>query len=195
MGKSVIRGILGLCLVALVAACASSPPAPGKATGQRVVRGPDGQRTIIPTRAPYFPTISVRNLNGEAVQLPRALPASRSVVVVAFEQNQADELEAWVNAMGARARALPWVGIAAPAPGLEFLSGTITSQLAANVPSRSDRNRIYTYYDRNRLLAGLQIRTAREPIIVVATQDGDVVTIVTGGPTTEKLRKLQSALH
>ncbi|NNU17269.1 hypothetical protein HK107_13140 [Parvularcula sp. ZS-1/3] len=190
--RQVFRVVWALALCVL-AACAT-PPKPSENTGQRVV-GTVGNRAVIPTRAPIFPQITARNLDGQAVRLPSGLPGARSLVVIAFEIDQQSVLEEWSRAFGLEtARSVPWVGIAAPAPGYEIFSDAITSRLRSETPRASDRKRLFTFFDRNALLAGLQVSSVSEPLILVATRDGDVVTMVRGRPTTEKIRRLRSAL-
>lgn len=190
-----LGALRALLIVALCCGCAMGGPRPGTATGQRLAVATGGERAILQTRGPVFTSVTARNLDGEAVELPAALPADRSVVLVAFTLEQESAIRGWVRALGIdRGTRLPWLGIAAPNPNYEIFASSIETRMRSVLARPGDRTRIVALYDRVDLMAGLQLLSDREPVVMVATREGDILTIERGNPTPDKLRRITTLL-
>lgn len=149
----------------------------------------------VQTRGAYFPAISVTDLNGQTRQLPQALPGQRTLVFIAFTPSDQSGISRWIRAMRLTPDSpVAWAGLAAIPPRYEIFSGAIENRFRQGFRDPRDRARLFSLYDSQGLVDGLQLRRANEFVLVVTTRDGDVVLKEKGEPTAAKVRRVHAAL-
>ena len=126
-----------------------------------------------------FPPLQARNLEGAVLDLPEALAGDPSVVIVAFERQQQDDVDSW----------LPWLdGLRRRLPGLEVYElpaikrrwlparAFIDGGMRAGIPDPGTRRRTLTVYtDTGALSRALRIDSTDRIALFVVSREGIVV--------------------
>lgn len=126
-----------------------------------------------------FPSLQARNLEGAVLDLPEAFAGDPSIVIVAFERHQQDDVDSWLPWLGELRQRLPAIEVyELPAikrrwlPARSFIDGG----MRAGIPDPATRQRTLTVYtDVGKLLRTLQIDSTNTIALFVVSREGVVV--------------------
>jgi hypothetical protein len=96
---------------------------------------------------PRFPTLSARNLNDETVRLPGDLPGSRTLLLIAFKQEQQFDIDTWIEGLALRTSTIPWL----------------------ELPVVPNFGAVFRWYLDNAMRSGIRETAARERVVTIYT--------------------------
>jgi hypothetical protein len=91
--------------------------------------------------AAHLPPTSAESISGKTVMLPRDLPGSRTVLLIAFEREQLPVLETWVAGLAQASAKTSWQEIIVVGPQNAFVRAMIERGMRRQFadPGRQDR--------------------------------------------------------
>ncbi len=142
-----------------------------------------------------FPTVTSKNLNGTEVTLPRDLPGEPTIVFVAYKQDQQDDVNTWVNALGLDpARGAAFVEIPVVGRGASLMRGIIDNGMRKGIPDVNMRGRTITLYESPSVINGPLGFTGTDSIrVMVVRRNGQVLWSTSGAATSDGVNALKSA--
>lgn len=149
-----------------------------------------------PAQTPHFPTETIADLNGRSLKFPAELPGEKTIVLVAFVQQQQRDIDAWVDALKLKEKGAPaWIELPTVAdmgPGFrKFLDGAMQS----GIKKTEDRARVFTLYtDVAGFCRKMSMPSTRTVYALVVDRKGNVLAKVAGRPTTQSVVTLRSVL-
>ena len=95
-----------------------------------------------------FPAIETNDLNGRALTLPRDLPAEKTVVLVAFTQEQQQGIDTWVKGLGLKVdgTGLPWVELPVVGKMPRIARGVVNNGMRGGIPEKAKRAHVVTLF-------------------------------------------------
>lgn len=150
-----------------------------------------------PALAQQFPTIESKDLNERAVTLPQDFGANRSLLFIAFEQEQQTDVNTWLpfaeqleqNGQ-AKFYELPVLPSA-----LRLVGGFIQNGMRSGIPSQATRAKTITLYTNvSRFRANLGLGPTNQIYAVVIDRAGKVLAVEGGAYSDAKAQKLRAAL-
>ena len=148
-----------------------------------------------PAAAASMLTVEVEDLNEKPITLPSGLPAERSLVIVAFQREQQENVDTWVNGMNLPDSDLPWLELPLiDNPGL-LMRWFINSGMRRGIPDPKARAHVVTIYtDKAAFLAALGIEDEADVYALVVDRQGNVIENVRGDYSPEGEQILRKAL-
>ena len=147
-------------------------------------------------RAPYFPKISAENLNKEKVTLPDDFNGNPLLVLIAYKQKQQLNVNTWLDRMDEIESAIPGVQII-ETPTISsgkwgWMAGFIDGGMRSGIPDPEARARTITLYtDVSLFNQALNIESVDTIYAVLLDEDGEVIEMVEGDYSPEKLDALR----
>jgi hypothetical protein len=126
-----------------------------------------------------FRSLRARNLEGAELDLPAAFAGDPSIVIVAFERHQQDDVDSWLPWLGELREGLPGLEVyELPAikrrwlPARRFIDGG----MRAGIPDPATRQRTLTAYtDTGALSRALRIDSTSTIALFVVSRGGVIV--------------------
>jgi hypothetical protein len=146
-------------------------------------------------RAPYFPKISAENLNKEKLTLPDDFNGNPLLVLIAYKQKQQLNVNTWLDRMDEIEAAIPGVQII-ETPTISsgkwgWMAGFIDGGMRSGIPDPEARARTITLYtDVSLFNQALNIESVDTIYAVLLDEEGEVIEMVEGDYSVDKLRKL-----
>ena len=141
-----------------------------------VVKLPDGA-----AKQDAFPHIEVKNLADETKAFPEQFPGEKTLLLIAFEREQQDQLDDWSARLSLRAPGAPeWLDVG----------------MKGGIDDPAVRRRVFTIYaPRQDFIRILGLPNATQVHLVVADRSGRILCKVSGDWTMDKEVHLRSALR
>lgn len=150
-----------------------------------------------PALTQQFPTLESKDLNERTVNLPQDFAADRSLLFVAFEQEQQTDVNTWLpfaekleqNGQ-AKFYELPVLPSA-----LSLVGGFIQNGMRSGIPSQTTRAKTITLYTNvSRFRANLGLGRTNQIYAVVINRTGQVLAVESGAYSEAKAQRLRAAL-
>lgn len=158
----------------------------------KVVKLPDG-----PAKQDAFPHIEVKSLADETKAFPNQFPGEKTLLLIAFEREQQDQLDDWSARLSLRAPGAPeWLELPViDDPGV-FMRWFVDVGMKGGIDDPAVRRRVFTIYaPRQDFIRILGLPDTTQVHLVVADRSGRILRKVSGEWTEEKERSLKSALR
>jgi hypothetical protein len=145
--------------------------------------------------AAVFPPIESENLLKEAVRLPEQLPADRSLLIMAFQREQQENVETWIHGMHLENSPLPWLEIPLiDNPGM-LGRWFINSGMRSGIPDDYTRAHVISLYpDKAEFLGAIGIEDEGAVYALVVTRKGEIVERIKGDYSPAGAKKIWQAL-
>lgn len=157
-----------------------------------VVHGAQGQSE------PRFPAVAGKDLNGRSLKLPGHFPAPFSLVLVAFEMRQQDDVDSWHGFVEEARRVRPSLSVfelPTIAGGYRLMQFVIGNGMRSGIRDTETRAATVTLYvDVGAFARSLGIPTTREIAVLVVTPAGRILGQVTGRCRPEAAASILAAL-
>jgi len=142
-----------------------------------------------------FPEITVDDLNGRSQTFPQDFPADPTIVFIAYKQNQQEDLEAWIDALGLmESGGQAWVEFPVIGRGGALMSSFIDNGMRSGITSQAIRAKVFTVYSsRGAFNQDLGIRGSQQVYVALVGRDGTVYTLIAGQASAEKVSRLRDA--
>jgi hypothetical protein len=147
--------------------------------------------------AGHMPPVQTESLAEVRVQLPQGLPAKRTLVFIGFEFDHQKTMDDWVEKMGLRAEAKPWVQLHMVPRRWSFISGFINARKRPSFPDPYQRERVVpVYVDVSAFITamGFADDTARV-LVAVVDRNGKVWATAQGDHAAADAQGLLAALQ
>ena len=147
--------------------------------------------------AGVMPKVSAEDLNERAVNLPAQLPADKTLVLMAFTQDQQAEVDTWVSDMGLSTSDLAWIETPVIDPSNAFVRAMINGGMRRGIPDTRIRERIVTLYTDGaalRRVMGL-LSDGKTMVALVLDRSGKVLAQAQGRHSAEKAQQLLATLQ
>lgn len=89
-----------------------------------------------------WPSFDAETVSGRTVKLPDLLAAPRTVVLVAYAEEQQQDVDRWMFGLAVRARAVPWLQVPVLGKTNPFFQSLILTGLRRGLPDKADRDRV-----------------------------------------------------
>lgn len=148
-------------------------------------------------RTPYFPRITADNLNRVEMTLPDDLAGSPALILIAYKQKQQTNVNTWLDRMDEIKSAIPGVQII-ETPTISsgkwgWMAGFIDGGMRSGIPDPEARARTITLYtDVSLFNQALNIESTDTIYAVLLDEQGEVINMVEGDYTLEKLESLNA---
>ncbi len=148
-------------------------------------------------RTPYFPRITAENLNRVEMTLPDDLAGSPALILIAYKQKQQTNVNTWLDRMDEIKSAIPGVQII-ETPTISsgkwgWMAGFIDGGMRSGIPDPEARARTITLYtDVSLFNQALNIESTDTIYAVLLDEQGEVINMVEGDYTLEKLESLNA---
>jgi hypothetical protein len=149
-----------------------------------------------PAAEPRFPAVVVKNLEGTAKSFPTQFPGGRTLLFIAFERVQQDQIDEWSKRLALNTPAgAPWLEMPVINDPGAFARWFIDGGMRSGIPDPAIRERVFTIYTpRDSFVKRLGLPNASELHLAVADRGGRILTYVSGAWTAAKERQLRNAL-
>jgi hypothetical protein len=135
-----------------------------------------------------FPAVSSTDLNGKAVSLPADFPGPASLVFVAFERRQQEDVDTWKQFAQEVRKSFPSAGVfelPVVGSGYKFMRFVIDNGMKSGIPSAAERAATITLYiDVGKFARDLGLETTKQIAVFVVRPSGEVLAR-TGGRWSE----------
>lgn len=150
-----------------------------------------------PGIAPRFPSMRVKNLSDEVKSLPAEFPAEKTLLLIAFQREQQDDLDDWSARMNLRRPGAPaWLELPVIDDPGAFLRWFVDVGMKNGIEDSAVRTRVFSVYaPRAEFIRHLGLPGTDQVHLVVADRSGDILCRVSGDWTAEKERTLREALR
>ena len=147
--------------------------------------------------AARMPSIAAENLNERAVTLPADLPAEKTLVLMAFEREQQNDVNTWIEALGLANDKLPWLEVPVVGPGGGIWRAIVNGGMRTGIRDEAARERVVTLFtDRLALLRTMGLPGEGKVILaLVMNRNGEVLAQAQGRHSAEKAQLLMAALQ
>ena len=146
---------------------------------------------------PIFPTLSGKNLNGKEFNLPRDLPAEKTLVLIAFEQEQQFVLDSWAKGLDLPNSPIPWIEV--PVISTPYVIGSfiIDFGMRRGITSPKIRDRVITLYtDREAFAKSMGFKyDKQEAYVAVVDRSGKNLGMVKGSFDERKAKTILDLLE
>lgn len=146
--------------------------------------------------SPRWPAIEAETVSGRVVELPAMMTAPRTVVLVAYSEEQQQDVDRWMAALEFKARSIPWLQVPVLGKTNPFFQKLILTGLRRGLPDMADRERVAVTFvegDEFRRKLGLG-GDGRIMHALVVERSGTVALRLDGPHTPEKGARLLAAL-
>jgi hypothetical protein len=157
-----------------------------------VVKLPDGA-----AKQDAFPHIEVKNLADETKAFPEQFPGEKTLLLIAFEREQQDQLEDWSARLSLRAPGAPeWLELPVIDDPGAFMRWFVDVGMKGGIDDPAVRRRVFTIYaPRQDFIRIIGLPNTTQVHLVVADRSGRILCKVSGEWSEEKEKSLKSALR
>lgn len=96
--------------------------------------------------AHIFPSVSGENLNGKAFSFPQDFTAQRTLILFAYQREQADALGSWVEGLALTHESIHWFEMPIISTPYRIGSFFIDRGMRSGIPDEKIRDRVVTIY-------------------------------------------------
>ena len=96
--------------------------------------------------AHFFPSVSGKNLNGKSFSFPQNFTAQRTLILFAYQREQADDLASWVEGLALTQKSIPWFEMPIISTPYKIGSFFIDRGMRSGIPDEKIRDRVVTIY-------------------------------------------------
>ena len=135
-----------------------------------------------------FPAVSGENLNGKTFSFPQDFKAERTLVLFAYEREQAQALNSWIQGLRLTEKSIPWFEMPIISSAYRVGSFFIDAGMSRGIPDPRIRERVVTIYTNQELFSqalGIEFERSAAYALVV-DQHGKHVGFVKGAYDSEK---------
>ena len=93
-----------------------------------------------------FPSVSGENLNGKTFSFPQDFTAPRTLILFAYQREQADALGSWVEGLKLTERSIPWFEMPIISSPYKLGSFIIDRGMRSGIPDTKIRDHVVTIY-------------------------------------------------
>lgn len=156
------------------------------------VRPPD--RSIV--QGARFPIIRGQNLRGKDFEFPKDFSGKRTLILIAYERDQADALSSWVKGLDLLQSQLQWFETPVISKPLQLGRAFIDGGMRSGIPDLRLQERVVTLYtNRESFSDSLGIPFDQQGVYaMVVNPDGRVVGYVQGAYNLEGAQKIEGWL-
>jgi hypothetical protein len=144
-----------------------------------------------------LPTLTAKRLDQQRIVLPHGLAAGRTLALVAFDQNQRDEIDSWVKGLGLKHDpSISWFKMPVlEDPGSEDARNAIEIKLLARHPSERSRARLVPVFtDRDAFIRAAGLSGADHASVLILNREGKVLARAEGRYDEGKAQALRETL-
>lgn len=144
-----------------------------------------------------LPTLTAKRLDRQLVVLPHGLPAERTLALVAFQTNQRDEVQSWIQGLRLdHDPTIPWFKMPVfNDPGNERAREDIHSQMLARHPAGRDPSRLIPVFtDRQAFIRAAGLAGTEHAWVLVLDREGKVLARAEGPYDEGKAQALRETL-
>jgi hypothetical protein len=155
------------------------------------------QPAFAQSETPRMPSIAAENLNERAMTLPADLPAEKTLVLMAFQREQQEEVDTWIKGMDLTNAKLPWLEVPVVGAAGSFRRGVVNGGMRMGIRDEAVRERIVTLFtDRVALLRTMGLPGEGKVVLaLVMNRSGEVLAQAQGRHSSEKAQLLLAALQ
>ncbi|MEO0410871.1 MAG: hypothetical protein AAF221_03395 [Pseudomonadota bacterium] len=146
--------------------------------------------------AASFPQSRAENLLGQKADFPGDLPGDPALILVAFKRSQQSDIDAWMEALDLKGTAgIAWIEMPVVGGATKVMKPLLDGWMRDGIPDLDAQARVFTLYSsRKRFKKALGVPKTPGILAVVAKSNGQIVTLVEGGPTPKAVEAVLSAL-
>lgn len=138
--------------------------------------------------------VAAKAMDDRAVHLPQGLPAERTLVLVVFHPDQRDEARSWIDGMGLRDSAYPWIKVRVlQDPGSDRVRNQVQDGMQAR-PAREPARVVPLFTDPEAFARSLGLRGIEHAQVVVLDRAGNVLARAEGAFDEQKAFVLRETL-
>jgi hypothetical protein len=143
-----------------------------------------------------FPTITTNDLNGRAATFPRDFPGQRTLVLIAYEQEQQKQLDVWIDKLELKKSDAPaWIEMPVIEDYGSIWRGAVDAGMRSGIVKEVDRARVFTVYaSRVAFRASLKLPATGDVSLLWVERDGTIRHRVDGTFTDQKAAELRKAM-
>lgn len=144
-----------------------------------------------------LPALNAKRLNQQPIALPKDLPATRTLALVAFQRGHRGEIESWIKGLQLRENdSIAWLKMPVlDDPGSESARSDIESGMRARHSAEADRARLVPVFtNRDAFIRAAGMTGSDHAWVLVIGRDGQVLARVEGEYTEEKGDALRRTL-
>jgi hypothetical protein len=155
-----------------------------------------GFMIVSPVLADNMPNITAADLNKKAISWPQGLPAKRTIILVAFQRSQQDNIDTWVTGMKLKSAGAPaWFEVPVisnfGAAGRWF----IDNGMRRGITDPKDRAKVVTVYaGKTAFKKSMGIPNESDVHVLVVDRSGEVIARVSGDYSPAGAAKIRAAL-
>jgi hypothetical protein len=140
--------------------------------------------------------VAVKRAGQMTVPLPEALPAARTLAIVAFQRHQRSEVQSWIDGLRLRDGAIAWVKMPVLSdPGNDRERKRIEDRILARHQESGDSARVVTLFtDRDEFIRAARLSGAEHASVLVLDRDGRVLARAEGEYNEAKAQALRETL-
>lgn len=144
-----------------------------------------------------LPSIATKRLDQQQVELPRQLPAERTLALVAYSRSHRAEIDSWIKGLHLdEDKSITWFRMPVlNDPGDQGARAAIENKLLAHHPAENDRTRLVPVFtDRQAFIRTLGLSGTEHASVVVLNRDGKVLARAEGMFDEHKAQALRETL-
>ena len=153
-----------------------------------------GAFAATPPTPSAFPTVESADLTGRSLTLPRDLPEARTIMILAFTQEQQADVDGWRAGLGLKPGDTNWLEmpvIDQPGAVGRFF---IDTGMRRGIPDVAVRRHVVTLYtDKRTFFAQVGIRSDEQVIVMVVDRGGHILARVDGPFDKDRVRSITVA--
>ena len=100
-----------------------------------------------------FPNVSGENLNGKTFSFPQDFAAERTLILFAYEREQAQALTSWIEGLALRDKSISWFEMPIISSPYRIGSFIIDRGMRSGIPDPKIRERVVTIYTNQALFS------------------------------------------
>jgi hypothetical protein len=151
-----------------------------------------------PDEERYLPLLHARDLNGEHRTIPTDLPATKRLLLVAFERQQQGAIDSWIDGLALRSleNQIAWIEVPLLQRPWRLLSSWIDHGMRRGITDLELRSHVWTVYaDRPLFLKRLGLSSADSIYALVVDREGRVIVSVSGEYSVSNAQIILKALE
>ncbi|NDF30349.1 MAG: hypothetical protein EB150_09180 [Nitrososphaeria archaeon] len=143
-----------------------------------------------------FPSMQVKNLADETRAFPGEFPAEKTLLLIGFESEQQEILDAWATQMNLSEPGAPaWLELPVIDNPGAFMRWFVDVGMKSGIKDITTRSKVFTVYTpRKDFIQALGLPSTNQVHVVVVERSGHVLLTVSGEWTKAKERLLLEAL-
>ncbi|MGD1956998.1 MAG: hypothetical protein ACFBZ9_17575 [Sphingomonadales bacterium] len=143
-----------------------------------------------------FPEVKTEDLIGAKAVFPADFPGDPTLVLVAFERKQQEDIDRWVTALSLKDDvSIPWIEMPTVARRYRLMKPLLDGWMRDGIPAIADQQRVFPVYTRRKsFLSALGVTKSDTVLAVVARPNGQICAIVEGLPTPDAIERIRGAM-